>query len=198
MDNYFGDDHAIPNSKATLWLSKNSSPDMWLAMICWTYLDCLRESLGMKSQSFIEQVSHWRFLAILESALWDMGSRVNFPAEISRSITMLMHLEKWQVSNNRQSKGRIIRDLLSDEFVRDFFRINNYDGKTWFGKEGAEKLFFLLEMKGMIEILTKEHQPEKSKILRMEKLTGRIMAIKDASENSSYNLDRFLEILDQD
>ena len=122
MDNYLGDDHAIPLSKATLWLSKNSSPDMWLALICWTILECLRESLGMKSQIFIEQISHWRFLAILESALWEMGSRVNFPAEISRSITMLMHLEKWQVSNNRQSKGRIIRDLLSDEFVRDFFK----------------------------------------------------------------------------
>ena len=77
-------------------------------------------------------------------------------------------------------------------------RINNYGGKTWFGKEGAEKIFFLLEMKGIMEILTKEHQPRKSKISRMEKLTGRIMAIKDAAENSGYNLDRFLEILDQD
>ena len=37
--------------------------------------------------------------------------------------------------------AKIIRNLLSDTFISDFLKINEYGGKSWFGKESAETAF---------------------------------------------------------
>ncbi len=95
--------------------------------------------------------------------------------------------------------SRQVRNLYqSDGFISDFLKVNDYRNKTWFGKECAETAFFLMEMEGMMEILTENKQTRKRKLVRMEKLAGQILTFKDAAKNSGYDLNRFLAILDQD
>ncbi len=179
------------------WLREKTSSDMWLSMFCWVYLDCLRSSLGMQNLRFVEQISSWRFFGIIESALWDMGSQVISPGDISRSIALLLRLNGWLAENKRRSNIGIILNLLTDRFIRDFLKLNDYGGKTWFGKENAEIAFFLMWTEGMMEILTTSRQARKRKLSRMEKLAGQILTFQRAAESSGYDFNRFLEILDQ-
>ena len=197
LDNILGDNLPPSLKKLIPWMREKTSGDMWLAMFCWVYLDCLRGSLAMPNGQFIEQTAKWRFFGIIESALWDMGTQVSVPGDLSRSVALLLRVNGWLATTARRSKGRIMRELLADGFIRDFLKVNDYGGKTWFGKESAETAFFLMEMDGMMEILTEKKQTRKRKLVRMEKLAGQILAFKEAAENSGYDLNRFLEILDQ-
>ena len=198
LEDNLGGDLALSLKQLIPWLREKTSGDMWLAMFCWVYLDCLRGSLGMTGIQFIEQISKWRFLGIIESALWEMGLQISSPAEISHSIAMLLRLEGWQAANTRRSNGRIMHNLLSEKCISDFLKVNEYGGRTWFGKESAESTFFLMGMEGMMEILTENKQTWKRKLMRMEKLAKQILTFKDAAENSGYDLNRFLATLDQD
>ena len=198
LENFLEDDLALRLRQMVQWMNEKTSNDTWLATFCWVFFDCLRNSLGMSIQQFIEQISQWRFPVILESVLWEMGVQVSSPAEISHSIELLIRLDGWHLSNTRRRKGKIVRKLLSDTFVSDFLRINDYGGRSWFGKESAETAFFLMGIEGMMEILTRENQTRKKEITQMEKLAEQILDLKDAAELSDYDLERFLVILDQD
>jgi hypothetical protein len=127
-----------------------------------------------------------------------MGPQIGSPAEISQSVEMLLRLDGWYSSNRRRKKRKMIQSLLSDKFIYDFLRINEYGGSTWFGKESAETMFFLMGIEEMIDILMREDQGRKKKLIQMEKFAGQIMDFRNAAELSGYDLDRFFEILDQD
>ena len=156
LENFLGDDLSIPLRQMIKWMSGKASTDYWLATICWVFFDCLRESLGMSIQQFIEQISQWRFKGILESALWEMGPKISSPGEISHSIELLMHLKGWRASNTKRSNGKVIRSLLSDNLMSDFLKINVYDGELWFGKESAETAFFFMGVEGIMEIINSD------------------------------------------
>ncbi len=198
LENIFGKDIALPLQQLILWMSEKTSNDTWLATFCWVFFDCLRDSLGMSVQLFIEQSSQWRFSGILESALWEMGPQISSPAQVSQSVELLLRLDGWYSSNTRRSKGKMIKSLLSDKFINEVLRINEYGGRTWFGKESAETTFFLMGIEGMMNILTRENQSRKKKLNQMEKVAEQILDIKNAAELSGYDLNRFLEILDQE
>jgi hypothetical protein len=140
LENFLGDDLALPLRRFIKWIGEKASNDTWLATFCWVFFDCLRDSMGMSIHQFIEQMSQWRFPGILESALWEMGPQIGSPAEVSHSIELLMRLDGWHSSDNRRSKGKIIRSLLLDNFTLGF-KTNDYDGRTWFGKDSAETAF---------------------------------------------------------
>jgi hypothetical protein len=151
----------------------------------------------MPVDQFLELIAKWRFFGIIESALWDMGKQISSPGDLSRSITLLLRINNWQTEKARRSNGRIMRELLSDGFISDFLKVNDYGGKPWFGKESAETAFFLMAMAGLMEILTDSKQTHKRKLGRMEKLAGQLLTFKDAADSSGYNLNHFLDILDQ-
>jgi glycosidase len=197
LDNILGD--KLPQSLKQMipWLREKSSGDIWLGIFCWVYLDCLRSSLGMPVDQFLELIAKWRFFGIIESALWDMGKQISSPGDLSRSIALLLRVNNWQTENARRGNGRIMRELLSDGFISDFLKVNDYGGKTWFGKESAETAFFLMAIAGLMEILTDSKQTHKRKLVRMEKLAGQLLSFKDAADSSGYNLNHFLDILDQ-
>jgi len=198
LENILGNDLSLPLQRLIQWVSEKTSNDTWLATICWLFFNCLRNSLEMSVQLFMEQSLQWRFSGILESALWEMGPQIGSPAEISQSVEMLLRLDGWYSSNRRRKKRKMIQSLLSDKFIYDFLRINEYGGSTWFGKESAETMFFLMGIEEMIDILMREDQGRKKKLIQMEKFAGQIMDFRNAAELSGYDLDRFFEILDQD
>ena len=182
--------------KLVPWLKKKMTSGMWLALFFWSYLDSLRGSLGMSNDQFIEQIAAWRLFGILESALWEMGAQISSPADLARSVELLMRITGWLAETSRQSKSKIFHGLLKDNFFRDFLKINEYEGKTWFGKESADTAFFLLTMEGLMEIFSGKKQSSKRKHARLEKLAGIVLAFQNASDNSGYDLKVFLEILD--
>jgi len=65
LDNFLGNDLALPLRQMIQWMNNKASNDFWLATFCWVFFDCLRDSLGMSIQQFIEKTSHWRFPGIL-------------------------------------------------------------------------------------------------------------------------------------
>jgi len=198
LENYLGKDIALPLQQLIHWMSEKASNDTWLATFCWVFFDCLRDSLGLTIHQFIKQISLWRFQGILESALWEMGPQVSSPTEVSHFIEMLMRLDGWLSVSTRRNKGKTVRLLLSDDFIGDFLKINEYGGRTWFGKNSAETIFFLMGIKGMMEIITKENQTRKKKLRQMEIIAEQILDFKNTAESSGYDLDRFLKILDQE
>ena len=198
LENYLGVELPMPLRQMIQWMNEKASNDFWLATFCWLFFDCVRDSLGMSTHQFIEQTSLWRFPGILESALWELVPQVNSPAEITHYVELLIRLDGWFASNIKRSNGKIIRSILSDTFISDFLKINEYSGKLWFGMESAENTFFLMGLEGMMEILNRENQTRKKKLAQLEKLAEQILDIKNAAEISGYDLNRFLALLDQD
>jgi hypothetical protein len=55
-----------------------------------------------------------------------------------------------------------------------------------------------MALEGLIEILTAQKSTRQRKIAQINRLAGKILAFRFAAENSGYDLNRFLSILDQD
>ncbi len=197
IENFLGIDSSDQTRQFAEWITEEASIDYWLAAFCWVFFDCLRGSLGMSDQQFLDQSARWRFPVILESALWEMGAQINSPSEITRYIELLLRLDRWYLSKSRRTNSKIIRNLVSDSYINAFLKINNFGGKLWFGKENAEVVFFLMGVEGLIEILVREDGSNKRKLAQIEKLAKQIIELKNSAEISRYDLNNFLAILDQ-
>jgi len=197
LEESLGSSLTLSIKKLIRWLKEYLTSDVWLALFCWAYLDCLRSAIVMRNDQFIEQISKWRFFGIIESALWDIGTQIHSPGDLARSVALLLRVNKWLKESSRRSIVNIMRGLLADEFMRDYLRVNDYEGKTWFGKESYETALMLLMLEGVMEILAQVNLPRKTMISRLEKLANYNKVFRNAAQASGYDLKIFLEKLNQ-
>ena len=197
LDQLRADPAPKPLVEISNWLREKSSSETWLAQVCWAYLDCLRNALQMDSRRFLALLADWRIFPVIESALWETGSQVGSPGDVTRSITFLFKVDGWLKMSSRRALGKFVQDWMKDDFTRNFLRINEFEGKTWMGKESAERTFALLAFEGAIEILRVNNPGTKKAQDRLERLAQTTLLLMDSAERSAYDINRFLKILAQ-
>jgi hypothetical protein len=87
--------------------------------------------------------------------------------------------------------------LLMDPKVREFLKINDYEGKTWFNQERAETAFLWMTFEGAMEVLQRSKPTAKQTQRQLERLSTLIMQFQNTAEACGYELQRFQELLDQ-
>ena len=117
--------------------------------------------------------------------------------ESDELVRLFATLKALNVCDFVEFDANIMRGLLADEFMRDYLRVNDYEGKTWFGKESYETALMLLMLEGVMEILAQVNIPRKTMISRLEKLANYNKVFKNAAQASGYDLKIFLEKLNQ-
>ncbi len=177
------------------WLREKSSTDEWLAQICWVYLDCLKSALQMDNPAFLGLAVDWRLFSEVESGLWDLGSQVNSPGEIIRSIIFLLKSDDWFKQSNRRSSKKVITTWLEGDYVKEFLQINEFEGKTWMGKESFESMLSLMAFESANEILQVYNTGTKKARERLERMAKKILNLKKSAEKSGYELKKFLHLI---
>jgi hypothetical protein len=179
------------------WLKENCTSDQWIVLVIYTFLDCLHASMQIDQESFFQQLTEWRLFAVIEAALAEMGMLINDPGNMVRAVTFLLHIKGWLEANTGRENGQMMRGLLNDNFVRDYFHVNNFEEKTWFGKEDANNAFYLLALEAVTDILAQKDLSAKQIDGRIGKIAAHISAFLDAAQQSGFILEHFLRLLDQ-
>lgn len=180
-----------------VWLREKVTAEQWLAFICWTYLDCMRLTLQMNNKQFLSKAEEWKMFAVIENALWEMGQSEISPGDFTRTIKLLIHTHGWIKRISRSKPGSLWKTFLVNTFIWEFLHINEYEGKTWFGKESMEAFIAVLITEGLIEMNTVKRQSRTRFLERLKRMVIWIQDVQKAVEWSQYDLNRFLKKLDQ-
>lgn len=176
-------------------LRENTSPLIWLAAICWLYLDGLRSSLAMDADRFMVHLQDWRVFVMIEDVLGQSGFSEMRQVSFRESYLFLCKADGWLKKSSRRSSADLVREWHSDKAVEDFLLFNEFDGKTWFDAERAKTAFLLLAFEGTLEILQVYNPATKQAHQRMEKLAKLILQLHTCAEKAGYDLQRFLKLL---
>lgn len=82
--------------------------------------------------------------------------------------------------------------LLSDSKVREFWLVNEYQGKLWLNKERFELLLAMLTLVAAAKIVTTEEEPT-DKLLR---LAESAVFLIDSARASGYEIGAYINLLD--
>ena len=204
------------NISAALWIDQNlgldgfnhasillemlrgeGEPERWLAMLSWSFIIGLRDALGMAGEHFRQAIKDWRILVVLEDALHEFGLTDQATQTVIQSVDVLTQLEDWWRNLGRRSSRKIMQALLDCEEIYRFLQINIYAGKHWFNKEAFDQLWFYMALEGVAEILATPKQSSKRTAARLIRLADFFLWIRSAALNASYELESWLDILDQ-
>jgi len=176
------------------WMKEKLCAEAWLAQICWSFLDCLRQALQMDTDRFLKKATQWRIFVTLEAGLWEVGEKLSSPAEVIRSTIFLMKIDGWLMRSRLETIENLFTAWLKDDFMREFLRVNEFEDKIWFGKESADKAFMLMAFEGVCEIL-KAPLTRSKRAQEIERLAKRVYGLRKSAESSGYILQRFLDVL---
>jgi hypothetical protein len=177
------------------WLRQRDNVDIWLAQVCWAYLDCLKSALKMDVSRFLQLAAEWRLFPVIESGLWDTGALAGLPGDVIHSIIFLLKSSEWFKQSNRTTLKILFKRWLEDDFFREFLRINTYENKYWFGKESFELALSFMAFEGTYEILRVYNPGTKRARERLEQLAKKVSKLKKSAETAGYDLEKFLQKL---
>ena len=178
-------------------LREEMDDSRWLAALAWVFLCGLRDGLDLDRERFIQLAPDWRLLNVLEDALRGMEWNTTPAETVSRAADLLLHLDGWYQRLGRRSPANLIAEILRDDRVRGFLQTNIYGGKQWFNREAFESLWTYLALEGMLEVLSVKGQGKKRLAARLRRLADLLMLVRASALQSGFNLDDWLEILQQ-
>ena len=175
------------------WIRSHSDNDLWLAQVCWIYLDCLSQDLEMEVDAFLQIAQEWRLFLLIENALADTGLLQGSAQDVTRAIVTMFHLKNW---HNRKTTKNIyawFEGWSDDGFNREFLGINQHGGVNWFRKEKMDRLLLLMAFVSVVETCAVYRPGTKRAHDRLEKIAGIMMHLIQSAEDSGFRLDRFLK-----
>jgi len=186
-----------PAQEMMEWLREKITDEKWLSAICWIYLDCLQSALRMNTDEFFLLAEKWRLFAVIESAVWEIPTAHISAGDFTRSIQLLMLTQGWHNRINRRNPNAIWRSFVADHSIGEYLTINEYGGRTWFGKESAESFITLLALNALVEITSGRRQSRSRVAGRVRRLSAWIQTVRAAADWSGYDLEQFLARLSQ-
>ena len=174
------------------WLRKHRENDLWLAQVCWIYLDCLRNALDMEADDFLQISQEWRLFSVIETALQDSGMLDGHAQDVTRAIITLFHLDGWEKRMRAQKAIPWLRKWLEDGFNRDFIGAHESEGITWFRQEDMERLLSLMAFSAVSAILNIYNPGTKRAHERIEKVAEIVLLVEQCVSTSEYDLARLL------
>jgi glycosidase len=178
-------------------LRLHTSPYTWLAAIGWLFMEGLRSALSMDVERFGSLLDEWRVFPLIEETLQKAGFLKEMDGDIRASLLFMNSIEGWLKKSSRTSPGTSMGSLLMDPKVREFLKVNDYKGKTWFNQERAETAFLWMAFEGAMEVLQRSKPTAKQTQRQLERLSTLIMQFQNTAEACGYELQRFQELLDQ-
>lgn len=179
------------------WMRLQTFPEIWLAGMCWTYLEGLRLALNLNEVHFQALAQEWHIFSILESALWQVHDLTHEPSFIIRQTIFLLKVKGWFRHIQRRSLAIPLREWMDDDLMREFLQVNDFDGRTWLGKEACDQALALLTLEGGLEVLQVYHPGSARAQQRLERLAGTINRLREMVEKSQYDVKHLQELLAQ-
>ena len=171
--------------------------ERWLALLSWSFVSGLRDSLEMDAKVFSKALDDWRVMGILEEALRGVGLAYQAPHNVTQAIGVLMLMEGWWGRLGRRSPKKVLQSLLEDEEIYRSLQVNIYAGKHWFKQEAFDALWFYLAVEGISEILAVPSQTSKRISARLMRFADMLMLLRIAALDAGFELEGWLENLDQ-
>jgi hypothetical protein len=185
----------IESSRMMTMLRAELHEENELALLSWTYLEGLRDALGMGQEKFAQAVEEWRFQPLLEEALRGMGIPALSPGKAVQSLRLLLNLQGWAAQIGRRGADQLAGELLANADVRHYLQFNIYDGKRWFNREAFESFWAYLAMEGVVELLSNGKPAGKQFHARLEKLARTLNHLRKTAQEANYEEESWLEAL---
>ena len=167
--------------------------EKWIILLSWSFLDGLREALGLDCDQFGRLLDEWRTVPLMEDAMRGLGI-ATLPGQTAQPVRLLACQQGWLRRLGRRTPDKLVAALLEREETRRWMQMNIYEGKRWFNMEAFEDWWFYLTVEGILEILNGKAARGR-KIARMEHTSDLLMHIREAAFASGFELERWLELL---
>jgi len=174
------------------WLRDHRDHDLWLAMVCWVYLDCLRSALGMEVTAFLQLSHQWGLFSVIETALRDTGILTGSAQDGSRSVITLFDLAGWNKRMNCQRIYPWLQKWFDDATHRDFLRVHVHEGTTWFRQENMDRLISLMAFSAVTATLDVYNPGTKRAHERLERMAAMLLNVEKRVAQSDFDLDKLL------
>ena len=140
-----------------------------------------------QSRSWIDE---WLLGKVIASALQDLGLDEHAAWQAVAVVKLLTSHQRWfavQAADARLRAHKILESLLKDDEVRQFLRVNRYQGVLWFNKEAFEQLLWWLWLVAVVEIGAEPQRAEE--ILACSDI---VEQLRQAAEKSGYQVEKLL------
>lgn len=169
------------------------TPEKWSFMLPWLFTHMIGR-VAPAAQADADpgalgrsRMAEWRLNGIIEAALRDLG-RSSEEAWRSTALTRaLVTHQDWHRKTAAEAPA-IIKSLAADPDVRDFWRVNEWQGVTYFYREGFDELLARMLLVGGIDIA-----PEPGpKLEQLARFFAAYDALKAAEPASDYDLNKLI------
>ncbi len=138
------------------------------------------------------RMDEWRLSGIIESALRDFGRSSDEAWRAAALVKALVTHQDWHRKTAAEAPA-ILRALAADSDVRNHWRVNEFQGVTYFNHEGFEELLARMLLIGGIDIAP-EPGPKHEKLARF---FAAYDALRAAVPASDYDLNKLVREVTQ-
>ena len=138
------------------------------------------------------RMDEWRLNGIIEAALRDFGRSSDEAWRATALVKALVTHQDWHRKTAAEAPA-ILRALATDPDVRDHWRVNEFQGITYFNQEGFEELLARMLLIGGIDIAP-EPGPKHEKLSRF---FAAYDALRAAVPASAYDLNKLVREVTQ-
>ncbi len=142
-------------------------------------------------------MDEWRLGNTIVGVLRELGCE---EGEAWGSLTLLKWLtthQRWfeTKASDQNPPHAIMESLLKDEDLRQFLRINQYQGAWWFNKEAFEEMLWWLLMVAAVTIGSDPLRPINGVVEELERCYSVIQEWQQAEKKSEYQVGKLLSAL---
>jgi hypothetical protein len=175
-------------------LRAEMSDEQWIVLLSWTFLDSLRDALGLDCDHYGRMLEDWRVIPLLDEAMRGLNIAA-LPGRAAQPTRLLACQQGWLRRLGRRAPDKLVNALLEPDDVRRWLQMNIYVGKHWFNQEAFENWWFYLAVEGLLEILD-VHTTRSRKVDRLERTAEVLLRIRESAFEAGFELERWLEILE--
>jgi hypothetical protein len=179
----------------------NSDPQAWGCVLGWWCVHSLGRVLGeagsdARSRSWIDE---WLLGRVLVSVLEGLGLEEAGAWQSVALIKVLTSHQRWfltEASETPLQAFAVLQELLKDDEVQQFLRINRYQGVLWFNKEAFEGLLRGLLLTATIS--TVAHSPPSEAAPDVLVCYEVIQRLRQAGHQCGYQVEELLVMVQDD
>ncbi len=191
---------ALPAPFSNIETEKNNirlrHPDA--AQFCWLFVHSLGSILNgddtapLQSRSWIDE---WMLDRICRSVFDELGFTDKDTWEGLSLMKIFTVHQRWVRLIENRNAYTALAPFMNDSEVQQFLRINRYKEVLWFNKETSELFLSWMLFTGVVAILADKEMDTDKQSLAIENVYNIVEKLSLASEESQYQVGRFIELI---
>jgi glycosidase len=181
--------------------SLDGDPFAWGGLLSWWCVHSLGRVLGEsgsdeRSRSWTDE---WLLGKVLAGALQALGLEESGAWQCVALVKVLTSHQHWfliEAPGASPGAHQVLQDLLKDDEVQQFLRVNRYQGVLWFNKEAFDQLLRWLLL--VATISTVAHSPPSEAPAEVLACHEVIQRLSQAGQKSGYQVEELLASLQAD